>query len=88
MVIADSAQFSSAVMELADRERVGTMVTAQTSLGFLLTLAPLHLLPEAAELMGWEWAFWIIAAGPLLGCVAMARLRAHPDAVRIAGGRR
>ncbi|ANK80694.1 MFS transporter [Minwuia thermotolerans] len=88
VVIADSAQFSSAVMELADRERVGTMVTAQTSLGFLLTLAPLHLLPEAAELMGWEWAFWIIAAGPLLGCVAMARLRAHPDAVRIAGGRR
>lgn len=88
VVIADSAQFSSAVMELADRERVGTMVTVQTSIGFLLTLAPLHILPKAAELVGWQWAFWVIAIGPVLGCVAMARLRLHPDAVKIAGGRR
>lgn len=88
VVVADSAQFSSAVMELADRERVGTMVTAQTSIGFLLTLVPLHVLPEAADLIGWKWAFWVIAIGPLLGCLAMARLRLQPDAVRIAGGRR
>lgn len=88
VVIADSAQFSSAVMELADPERVGTMVTAQTCIGFSLTLITLHLLPEAADLIGWEWAFWVVAIGPLAGFVAMARLRAHPDAVKIAGGRR
>lgn len=88
VVIADSAQFSSAVMELADPERVGTMVTAQTCIGFSLTLITLHLLPEAAELIGWEWAFWVIAIGPACGFLAMARLRAHPDAVKIAGGRR
>lgn len=88
VVIADSAQFSSAVMELADPDRVGTMVTAQTCIGFSLTLITLHLLPEAAELIGWEWAFWVIAIGPACGFIAMARLRAHPDAVKIAGGRR
>lgn len=88
VVIADSAQFSSAVMELADPERVGTMVTAQTCIGFSLTLITIHLLPIAAEHIGWEWAFWIIAIGPMLGFLAMARLRAHPDAVKIAGGRK
>lgn len=88
VVIADSAQFSSSVMELADPERVGTMVTAQTCIGFLLTLIPIHMLPEVVALIGWEWAFWTIAVGPLLGFLAMARLRAHPDAVKIAGGRR
>lgn len=88
VVVADSAQFSSSVIELADPERVGTMVTAQTSIGFLLTLVTIHLLPEAADLVGWERAFWVIAIGPALGFVAMARLRAHPDAVKIAGGRR
>lgn len=88
VVIADSAQFSSAVMELADPERVGTMVTAQTCIGFSLTLITIHLLPIAAERIGWEWAFWIIAIGPMLGFLAMARLRAHPDAMKIAGGKR
>ncbi|WP_417518877.1 MFS transporter [Minwuia sp.] len=88
VVIADSAQFSSAVMELADRDRVGTMVTAQTCIGFTLTLITLHLLPEAADLIGWEWAFSVVAIGPALGFIAMGRLRAHPDAVKIAGGKR
>ncbi|WP_416897793.1 MAG: MFS transporter [Minwuia sp.] len=88
VVVADSAQFSSAVMELADRDRIGTMVTAQTCIGFSLTLVSLHLLPEAVELIGWERAFWIVSVGPLLGTLAMWRLRHHPDAVKIAGGRR
>lgn len=88
VIVADSAQFSSAVIELSDPERVGTMVTAQTCIGFLLTLFAIHMLPEVVALVGWEWAFWSIAIGPVLGFIAMARLRAHPDAVRIAGGRR
>src|SRR5262245_41941166 len=33
-VVADSAQFSAAVSELADREHVGTALTVQTCLGF------------------------------------------------------
>lgn len=88
VVIADSAQFSASVMELADPERVGTMITAQTSIGFMLTLVTIHLVPEVVAVVGWEWAFWVVAIGPLLGFVAMGRLRSHPDAVKIAGGRR
>ena len=33
-------------------------------------------------------AFAILAVGPLLGVVAMARLRGTPEAVKMAGGRR
>ncbi len=64
------------------------MVTAQTSIGFMLTLITIHLVPEVVAIIGWEWAFWIVAIGPLLGFIAMGRLRSHPDATRIAGGRR
>ncbi len=88
VVIADSAQFSASVMELAEPERVGTMVTAQTSIGFMLTLITIHMVPEVVEIIGWEWAFWTVAIGPLLGFIAMGRLRRLPDAVKIAGGRR
>jgi hypothetical protein len=39
-------------------------------------------------LVGWGWAFALLAPGPALGVVAMARLRAAPEAVRMASGRR
>ncbi|MDA0875409.1 MAG: MFS transporter, partial [Bacteroidetes bacterium] len=44
-VVADSAQFSAAVSELADQRYVGTALQMQTSLGFLLTLVTLQLMP-------------------------------------------
>ena len=88
VVIADSAQFSSAVIELADPERVGTMLTVQTSVGFALTLISIHLLPEVVGWIGWEYAFSILAIGPALGVWSMWRLRQHPDAARLANGRR
>lgn len=87
-IIADSAQFSAAVTELADPAYVGTALTLQTSLGFALTMVTIWGLPELAELVGWRWTFVALAPGPLLGCWAMARLRAHPDALKLAGGRR
>ena len=87
-VIADSAQFSAAIAELSDPRTVGTMLTAQTALGFLLTLATIHLMPTLVEALSWRYAFAPLALGPLVGVVAMARLRAHPDAMKIAGGRR
>ena len=87
-IVADSPQFSAAVAELADRNLVGTMLTVQTSLGFLLTLLTIHLLPWLVEIAGWGWAFAALAPGPALGVVAMWRLRHHPDAARLAGGRR
>ncbi len=87
-VVADSAQFSSCVIELSPPERIGTMVTVQTCIGFLLTLVTIHLLPYLVELVGWRYAFAPLAIGPALGFWAMARLRAHPQAVKLAGGNR
>ena len=87
-VVADSAQFSASIAELADRSRVGTMLAVQTALGFTLTLATIHLMPYLVDAVGWRYAFAPLAVGPALGVVAMARLRAHPESVRLASGRR
>ncbi len=87
-IVADSAQFSASIAELADRERVGTMLTAQTALGFTLTLVTIHLMPSLVESLGWRYAFLPLAIGPAFGVWAMARLRAHPRSVALAGGRR
>jgi MFS family permease len=87
-VVADSAQFSASVTELSDPNLVGTMLTVQTSIGFLLTLLTIHLMPWLADEFGWRYAFMALAIGPFLGAWAMARLRAHPDAAKLAGGRR
>jgi len=87
-VVADSAQFSASVTELAERELIGTMLTVQTCLGFLLTMVSIQLLPWFADLVGWRYGFCLLAAGPFLGVIAMARLRLRPDSGRLAGGRR
>jgi hypothetical protein len=64
------------------------MLTLQTALGFTLTLITIHLMPLLVEALGWRYAFMPLAIGPFLGVLAMARLRAHPDAVKLAGGKR
>lgn len=87
-VIADSAQFSASIAELAEPDSVGTLLTTQTCAGFLLTLASIHLVPHVVTLAGWPGAFSMLAIGPALGCVAMWRLRQRPEAARLAGGRR
>jgi MFS family permease len=87
-IVADSAQFSASVAELSDPSLTGTMLTLQTALGFTLTLITIHLMPLLVDALGWRYAFMPLAIGPLLGVLAMARLRAHPDAVKLAGGRR
>ena len=87
-VVADSAQFSAMVTELGDQRYVGTALTVQLAAGFTLTGVTIALIPLAEQLLGWRWAFAVLAPGPLLGIVAMARLRASPRAVLIAAGRR
>lgn len=87
-VVADSAQFSASIAELSPPEFVGTMLTVQTCAGFLLTLFTVHLVPPLAAAYGWHVAFAVLAVGPFLGVIAMARLRAHPDAAHLAGGRK
>jgi MFS family permease len=87
-VVADSAQFSAAVSELADREYVGTALTIQTALGFLLTLITIRAIPTLVAGIGWHWALSILAAGPAFGIWSMARLRGLPEAVKMASGHR
>ena len=87
-VVADSAQFSASIAELSEPGLVGTMLTMQTCAGFLLTILTIHLIPPMVAAVGWQWAFAGLSLGPYLGVVAMARLRAHPDAIKLAGGKR
>jgi MFS family permease len=87
-IIADSAQFSTAVTELSPPAYVGTALTTQTCAGFALTTLSIWLIPPVVAALGWRWAFATLAIGPALGVVAMARLRGLPEARRLAGGRR
>ena len=73
-VVADSAQFSAIVTEVAPSEAVGTALTLQTSLGFLLTMVTIQGLPVLTDLVGWAWSFPVLALGPALGIVAISRL--------------
>ncbi len=75
-VVADSAQFSTLVTELAPQHAVGTALTLQTSLGFLLTMVTIQLVPLLADLVTWLWAFAVLALGPLVGISATRRLTA------------
>jgi MFS family permease len=87
-VVADSAQFSTCVTELGDPQYVGTALTLQTCLGFLLTTISIQLIPIMTKAVGWRYAFIILAPGPLFGILSMLRLRRLPEAVKIAQGRR
>ena len=87
-IVADSAQFSTCVTELGDPRYVGTALTMQTCVGFLLTTISIELIPYFVKAVGWQYAFAILAPGPLLGVIAMLRLRGLPEAAKIAHGRR
>jgi MFS family permease len=86
-VVADSAQFSTAMSELCEPEYTGTALTMQTSLGFLLTLITIRMIPPLERWVGWEWAFAFLAIGPVVGVWAMYALRRLPVAIRLAGGK-
>ena len=86
-VVADSAQFSACVSELCRTQYVGTALTLQTSLGFLLTLVTIWLIPLLVGLVGWQWAFAFLALGPAVGIWAMGHLKRSPAAARLASGR-
>ncbi len=86
-IIADSAQFSTIVSEIADPAYVGTALTAQLALGFTLTAGSIALVPVLVRAGGWPLAFTVLAVGPLLGVLAMRRLAGTLEAARLADGR-
>jgi MFS family permease len=75
-VIADSGVFSTVLSEIANKSLVGTALTTQTAVGFLLTVVTVQVVPMAADLLGWQYAFVLLAPGPVIGAVAMWAL--HP----------
>jgi MFS family permease len=89
-VVADSPQFSVAVSELAPAGTAGSALSLQTAVGFVLTAATILSVGalDPGDGAGWRIAFGSLALGPLVGVIAMWRLRGRPEAVKMAGGRR
>jgi sugar phosphate permease len=86
-IVADSAQFSASITELAEPAYIGTALTIQTCTGFLLTLVSIRLLPVFVNWVTWRWAFALLTIGPIFGVVSMYRLKKLPAAVKIGGER-
>lgn len=89
-VIADSGVFSTALSEHADPRFVGTALTAQTAIGFALTVLNIQLVPLLAEVVGWQYTFLLLVPGPLLGALGMRALGIahHTDSTTGRAGRR
>jgi MFS family permease len=77
-VVADSAQLSALVAQFSPRDHVGTALTLQTSMGFLLTMVSIRLLPIVAASIGWQWVFICLVPGPVFGVLALRGLRDAP----------
>jgi MFS family permease len=75
-IIADSAQFSVLVTETVSSHAVGTAITLQVSLGFLLTTITIQAVPLIVQALGWPWVFAMLAIGPALGILSIRRLSA------------
>jgi MFS family permease len=89
-VVADSAQFSAAISELSPPGTAGSALSVQLASGFILTgvtIVGIGLIgPDDGA--AWRIAFAALALGPVVGIVSMWRLRARPEAVQMANGRR
>ena len=73
-VVADSAQLSALVAQYSPRDHVGTALTIQTCVGFLLTMVSIRLVPAFAQVVGWQWAFLLLLPGPAFGALTLAKL--------------
>jgi MFS family permease len=88
-VVADSAQFSAAVSELAPPGTAGSALSLQMATGFLLTGVTILAVGVLAPTdVAWRLAFGGLALGPAVGIAAMWRLRRRPEAVLMANGHR
>jgi MFS family permease len=89
-VVADSAQFSAAISELSPPGTAGSALSVQLASGFVLTgvtIIGIGLI-NPGDGTAWRIAFGSLALGPLVGIVAMWRLRGRVDSRLMAGGRR
>ncbi|EIM08046.1 major facilitator superfamily protein [Planococcus antarcticus DSM 14505] len=76
-VISDSAQFSAAVTEFAEVPYVGTALTFQMCIGFLITIFSINLIPVVQSIIGWKWVFALLSIGPVFGIISMMKFRTY-----------
>lgn len=74
-IVADSAQFSALLTEVAQGEYVGSVLTLQLALGYLLTVPIIWLVPVVVQSSGWGIAFLMLSIGSVVGAYAMRRTR-------------
>ncbi|MDO5740189.1 MAG: MFS transporter [Ornithinimicrobium sp.] len=74
-VIPDSPQFSALITQVADQRYVGSTLTLQMALGYVVTIPVVWLTPVLYLRVGWGWTFTLLALGPLVGIVAMRALQ-------------
>ena len=72
-IVPDSPQFTAMVADRAPPEWVGSIMTLQTALGFLLTTLTVQAMPALAAAAGWPVALAALAIGPALGLVTLGR---------------
>ncbi|WP_042351588.1 MFS transporter [Bacillus massiliigorillae] len=70
-IIADSGQFSAMVSEYAKVKYIGTALTFQMAIGFLLTIFSIYLISFLEPILGWQLVFIFLSVGPLLGVIPM-----------------
>ena len=87
-VIADSAQFSTAVTELSSNKIRGSALTFQMALGFLITVGSIYAIDILRNTVGWHWAFSFLSIGPLLGIISMIRLRYRNESSLMCNGKK
>jgi MFS family permease len=73
-VVADSPQFSALAARHAPSEYTGTALTIQNGIGFLVTTVSIQLVPRLADAIGWQWAFTVLAIGPVVGGVFTSKV--------------
>lgn len=74
MVVGDSPQFSALNAQYAPRALVGSALTIANCIGFAITIFSIQLLNYAAETLGAQYLFLLLAPGPVLGLLALRPL--------------
>ena len=87
-IIPDSPQYSAMISELSDKKLMGTALTFQTAIGFLITIGSIMLVPYVVDNFGWRFAFSFLFIGPLFGIISLIKLRRMPESKKIAHGKK
>ncbi len=79
-VVGDSPQFSALTAANSPREAVGSVLTLTNSIGFAISALSIELFVRLAQTVPLAQLLPWLAAGPVLGLVAMRSLLARPSA--------